>query len=226
MQKVFNADILMENPDNFVRDEHITNIIPNNPYYVVHSIYFAQSLTVFEDAARKKRLVLNVDYEYASIDSVASELSNKDCYRAIIFLKTVSQAYIDYHSYGDLVSADLLNDIIDNTEQTEQQTTLLSSKVISLDGEFQAHRRDTAPHGARESAVPNTLALRSEDGTLKAADATTEQELATLGQVTRNINTAKNGLQTDIQAAKEEVYKNCVRKASFTLTDTTLEITI
>ena len=27
MQKVFNADILMENPDNFVRAEHITNIV-------------------------------------------------------------------------------------------------------------------------------------------------------------------------------------------------------
>ena len=204
MQKVFNADILMENPDNFVRDEHITNIIPNNPYYVVHSIYFAQSLTVFEDAARKKRLVLNVDYEYASIDSVASELSNKDCYRAIIFLKTVSQAYIDYHSYGDLVSADMLNRISENTEQVKEQSDILSKKVTDLTNELAAHQKDTAPHGAQESVYPKALALRSEAGTLKAADATDEQELTTLGQINKTITATKNDLQTRIQKAKEE----------------------
>ena len=204
MQKVFNADILMENPDNCVRDEHITNIIPNNPYYVVHSIYFAQSLTVFEDAARKKRLVLNVDYEYASIDSVASELSNKDCYRAIIFLKTVSQAYIDYHSYGDLVSADMLNRISENTEQVKEQSDILSKKVTDLTNELAAHQKDTAPHGAQESVYPKALALRSEAGTLKAADATDEQELTTLGQINKTITETKNDVQTRIQKAKEE----------------------
>lgn len=226
MQHLLNADILMENPDNFVRAEHITNIIPNKPYYVVHSIYFADSLAVFEDAQRKNRLVLNVDYEYTSLDSVASELSNKDCYRAIIFLKAVSQAYIDYHSYGDLVSADTLNAISDNTAQVQQDTAILSEETATLTKDLQEHQKNTAPHGAQESAVPNVLALRSKSGTLKAADATDEQELTTLGQVMRNINTAKNELQTDIQEAKEEVYKNCIGKASFTLTDTTLEITI
>ena len=204
MQKVFNADILMENPDNFVRAEHITNIIPNNPYYVTHSIYFAESLTVFEDAARKNRLVLNVDYEYASLDSVASELSNKDCYRAIIFLKHISQAYIDYHSYGDLVSAELLNRISENTERVKEQTKILSEKVADLTNELFAHQKDTAPHSAQESVFPNVIPLRSTSGTLKAADATDEQELTTLGQINKTIKETKNDLQTEIQKAKEE----------------------
>lgn len=204
MQKVFNADILMENPDNFVRAEHITNIIPNNPYYVTHSIYFAESLTVFEDAARKNRLVLNVDYEYASLDSVASELSNKDCYRAIIFLKHISQAYIDYHSYGDLVSADLLNRISENTERVKEQTKVLSEKVADLTNELFAHQKDTAPHSAQESVYPKVIPLRSKSGTLKAADATDEQDLTTLGQMNKTIKETKNDLQTEIQKAKEE----------------------
>ena len=207
MQHLFNADILMENPDNFVRAEHITDIVPNNPYYVTHSIYFAESLTVFEDAARNNRLVLNVDYEYAFLDSVASELSNKDCYRAIIFLKTVSQAYIDYHSYGDLVSADVLNEIANNSEHAKQQTKEIALKVMSLTDELQHHKSDNAPHGAQESVAPHTLALRSASGTLKAADATIEQELATLGQTNKNINEAKNEIQIEIQKSKEEQLK-------------------
>lgn len=204
MQHLLNADILMENPDNFVRAERITNIVPNNPCYVLHSIYFADSLAVFEDAGRKKRLVLNVDYKYTSLDSVASELSNKDCYRAIIFLKAVSQAYIDYHSYGDLVSADTLNAISDNTAQVQQDTAILSEKTATLTKALQEHQKNTAPHGAQESTVPNTLALRSTSGTLQAADATDEKELTTLGQTNKNIKEAKNELQREIQKAKEE----------------------
>ena len=207
MQHLLNADILMENPDNFVRAEHITNIVPNNPYYVVHSIYFADSLAVFEDAGRKKRLVLNVDYEYTSLDSVASELSNKDCYRAIIFLKAGSQAYIDYHSYGDLVSADTLNTISDNTAQVQQDTAILSEKTATLTKDIQEHQKNTAPHGAQESAVPNVLALRSKSGTLKAADATDEQELTTLGQTKRSINQTKEDLRLEILKTKEETLK-------------------
>lgn len=204
MQKVFNADILMENADNFVRAEHITNIVPNNPYYVVHSIYFAESLTVFEDAMQKKRLILNVDYEYASMDSVASELSNKDCYRALIFLKDIPQAYIDYHSYGDLVSAELLNDLNDMTEKLKQQTEILTQKVVSLTDELNTHRNDTAPHGAQESAVPRALALRSASGTLQAAEATDEKELTTLGQTLRSIKAAKEALLLALKKTKEE----------------------
>lgn len=204
MQKVFNADILMENADNFVRAEHITNIVPNNPYYVVHSIYFAESLTVFEDAMQKKRLILNVDYEYASMDSVASELSNKDCYRALIFLKDIPQAYIDYHSYGDLVSAELLNDLNDMTEKVKQQTEILTQKVVSLTDELNTHRNDTAPHGAQESAIPRALALRSASGTLQAAEATDEKELTTLGQTLRSIKAAKEALILALKKTKEE----------------------
>ena len=204
MQKVFNADILMENADNFVRAEHITNIVPNNPYYVVHSIYFAESLTVFEDAMQKKRLILNVDYEYASMDSVASELSNKDCYRALIFLKDIPQAYIDYHSYGDLVSAELLNDLNDMTEKLKQQTDILTQKVASLTDELNTHRNDTAPHGAQESAVPRALALRSASGTLQAAEAIDGKELTTLGQTLRSIKAAKEALLLALKKTKEE----------------------
>lgn len=230
MKHLFNADILMENPDNFVHAEQITDIVPNNPCYVDHSIYFADSLTVFEDVMRKNRLVLNVDYEYASLDSVASELSNKDCYRAIIFLKHIAHAYIDYHSYGDLVSADILNEIADKSENAKQQAEILSRKVTVLTQELQAHQINTAPHGAQESTVPNSLALRSASGTLRATDAIAEEELTTLGQTNRSINDAKNEMTVKLKEVKNELtYQfntTFVAKAAFALTGTTLEISI
>ena len=205
MQHLFNADILRENPENRVRAEHVTDIIPNNPYYVEHSIYFADSLAAFEDTERTKRLVLNVDYEYTALDSVASELSNQDCYRAITFLKPLAHAYLDYHSYGDLVSADDLNELNNSTEQAKQHIDALFKKEASLSKELHSHQQDTAPHGAQQSAVPNTLALRNPSGTLQATEATNEQELTTLGQTNKTIEETKNGLQAEIQKAKEEV---------------------
>lgn len=32
MSKLLNADIFMENPENYIRGEKISNIVPNNPY--------------------------------------------------------------------------------------------------------------------------------------------------------------------------------------------------
>ena len=98
MNKFLNADLFMEYPENYIRGEKISNIVPNNPYYVEHSIYFAETLSVFEDISKTKRLVLGLDYEYNILDSIASEQSNKNCYRAILFLKSFPDVYIDYHS--------------------------------------------------------------------------------------------------------------------------------
>ena len=205
MKTLFDADILMENPNNFVKAERLLNIIPNNPYYVEHGIYFAQSLTVFKDALRTERLILGLDYEYNALDSIASEQSNKDCYRAVIFLKSFPIVYIDYHSYGDIISADCFNVMSTDVENLTDTSDRLSKDIQILKEIVAEHKANTKPHGATESIVPLSVPLRTESGTLKAADAKNDNDLTTFAQTKTRISDAKNEMTAKLKEAKEEL---------------------
>lgn len=205
MNKFLNADLFMENPENYIRGEKISNIVPNNPYYVEHSIYFAESLSVFEDISKTKRLVLGLDYEYNILDSIASEQSNKDCYRAILFLKSFPDVYIDYHSYGDFVSADAFNKFLDNVDEILQTSQEISGKVENLSKKMAKHINETTAHAATESIVNNSIALRTDSGTLKASDAQNDNDLTTFAQTKNQISNAKREMSAKLKEAKNEL---------------------
>nr|DAE77476.1 MAG TPA: hypothetical protein [Bacteriophage sp.] len=205
MNKFLNADLFMEYPENYIRGEKISNIVPNNPYYVEHSIYFAESLSVFEDISKTKRLVLGLDYEYNILDSIASEQSNKDCYRAILFLKSFSHVYIDYHSYGDLVTAEVLNKILNNVDNVLQVSEDVSSKVVVLSKKMTEHISETTAHAATESVVNNSIALRTDSGTLKASAAQNDDDLTTFAQTKTQITDAKSEMSAKLKEAKDEL---------------------
>ena len=180
MSKLLNADLFMENPENYIRGEKISNIVPNNPYYVEHSIYFADTLSVFEDISKTKRLILGLDYEYNILDSIASEQSNKDCYRAILFLKSFPDVYIDYHSYGDFISAETLNTLTDSVEAVEKKAKTNDERATKLEADFSEHTNDKSAHGASEGAVAGKIAKRTQTGTLKANAPVDSDDLVTL----------------------------------------------
>ncbi|MEL5717700.1 hypothetical protein [Treponema pedis] len=205
MNKFLNADIFMENSENYIRGEKILNIVPNNPYYVEHSIYFAETLSVFEDISKTKRLVLGLDYEFNILDSIASEQSNRDCYRAILFLKSFPYVYIDYHSYGDLVTAEVLNKILNNVDNALQVSEDVSSKVVVLSKKMTEHISETKAHAATESVVNNSIALRTDSGTLKASDAQSDNDLTTFAQTKNSIDNAKSEMAARLKEAKDEL---------------------
>lgn len=205
MNKFLNADLFMENPENYIRGEKISNIVPNNPYYVEHSIYFAETLSVFEDISKTKRLVLGLDYEFNILDSIASEQSNKDCYRAVLFLKSFPSVYIDYHSYGDFVSADAFNKFLDNVDEVLQSSQEVSAKVDSLSKSVVEHINETTAHAATESVVNNSIALRTAAGTLKASDAQSDNDLTTFAQTKNEISDAKSEMSAKLKEAKDEL---------------------
>ena len=205
MSKLLNADLFMENPENYIRGEKISNIVPNNPYYVEHSIYFAETLSVFEDISKTKRLVLGLDYEFNILDSIASEQSNKDCYRAILFLKSFPAVYIDYHSYGDFVSADAFNKFLDNVDEVLQTSKEISGRVENLSKKMTEHISETTAHAATESVVNNSIALRTDSGTLKASDAQNDDDLTTFAQTKTQISDAKSEMSAKLKETKDEL---------------------
>lgn len=205
MKTLFDADMLMENPNNKVYSEKIKNIKPNVPYYIEHSIYFAETLSVFQDETKTTPLVLGADYEYAQFDSIATEQSNKDCCRAILFLRPFPAVYIDYHSYGDLITADLFNGVFADVTELNSKTKQIKTDLEDLSENVKQHISDTKPHASNESVTPGTLALRSSSGTLKAAEAELPEELATLSQVERKTGQIKTEANAQIIKTKEQL---------------------
>ncbi len=228
MKKLFNADILKENPNNYVSFEHIKNIIPNNLCFVEHSIYFAETLKVFKDSFKQNLLIENLDYEFAAIDSIATEMSNKDCYRAIIFLTDIKEAYIEYHSYGDIISADMFNGMMMSVEDSSSKVNDLETAVSHTNKLLQEHKEDAAPHKANENAQKNSLALRTSNGTVKTAEPKENDDAVNLAHQNNAIDKAKNSFNETLHNYRVEVFtkidSECLKKTNFVLNGTTLEI--
>lgn len=204
-KRLMNADIFQEKKENIVDVEKVSNIIPNKPHYVEHGIYFAESLKVFSDAEKTKPLIEGSDYEAAEIDSIASELSNKDCYRAVVFLKQLSEAYISYHSYGDIVTAEILNEVFDMQADFDDMTKKFKDNLDDLILKIGKHIGNTSPHGANAAASANTLALRTEAGTLKAAQAKAGDDLTPLSQVNSKIENTEIKLNSKIKLNRDSI---------------------
>lgn len=181
MKKLLDADITGENKANNILNEKITSVKAGVTYYIERGIYFADTLTVFVNPAdSSSRLSLNADYEYAELDSIATELSGKDCYRALIFLKNLPTAYLSYHSYGDFISADTLNMLTDSVEAVEKKAKTNDERTTKLEADFSEHTNDKSAHGASEGAVAGKIAKRTQTGTLKANAPVESDDLVTL----------------------------------------------
>ncbi|QEJ96760.1 hypothetical protein [Treponema phagedenis] len=151
IRKLFNADLTKENSENFVQKEKITNIIPNKVYYVEHSIYFSNTMEVYEDDTMQKPLVLETDYNFAEIDSIASEMSNIDCYKALTFNQRFEKVFIRYHSYGDLLSAEDINCIADGVNTLSEINEKQTQEFNTLVRNFEEHITNGKAHNANRN---------------------------------------------------------------------------
>ncbi len=205
LKNLLNADTLMQNHNNKITGEHVKNIILNENYFVAHSIYFAETLRVFKDEAKTQQLVEGADYIFSEIDSIASEMSNKDCYRAVVFLTPITDAYIDYWSYGDIISAETLNDLIIGINSGSEALNELNQGLETLNNNFISHSQNKAAHGASVSPQKNTLALRNDKGIIKTATPQEFNDAVNLGSQTQAIQTVKTELQDSINEARTEI---------------------
>lgn len=218
MKKLLNADPFMGNHDNKVEDELLTNVLPNVEYYLDHSIYFGESLEIYRDKEKTEALILERDYTFAVMDTIATEQSNKDCYRAVIFFAEFDKVYLFYHSYGDIVCADTFNDFLTTQESNKKEIETTKIFAKNLKTSFDEHEKNTKAHGAIESPEPASIALRTSNGTLKGANPKESNDLTTLEtlesklqsqkvQIDQEQRTARNELITRFQAFEPAIEK-------------------
>ena len=215
--KVMNKDETGTSPANKVTGEELT-VTKGTPQKLAHSIFFQDGFYIYEKVNDKANTLLRrgVDFDFTSEDTIATEISNKNCWKEIIVFKDVATVYLDYQVYGDFVTAEFINAVKAQTGDTTERIEEFNRSLDAASKELETHKAGTAPHGATADAIAKSLALRTATGTLKAAKATKNDELVNLellNEMERALNAAltkefqkvDNGLAEIIRAEKPAI---------------------
>ena len=215
--KVMNKDETGTSPANKVTGEELT-VTKGTPQKLAHSIFFQDGFYIYEKLNDRANTLLRrgVDFDFTSEDTIATEISNKNCWKEIIVYKDVPTVYLDYQVYGDFVTAEFINAVKAQTGNTTERIEEFNRSLDAASKELETHKAETAPHGANADAIAKSLALRTATGTLKAAKATANDELVNLellNEMERALNAAltkefqkvDNGLAEIIRAEKPAI---------------------
>ena len=204
--KVMNKDETGTSPANKVTGEELT-VTKGTPQKLAHSIFFQDGFYIYEQPNDRANTLLRrgVDFDFTSEDTIATEISNKNCWKEIIVYKDVATVYLDYQVYGDFVTAEFINAVKAQTGDTTERIEEFNRSLDAAKKELETHKTDTVPHGANADAIAKSLALRTADGTLKASKATKNDELVNLellNEMERALNAA---LTKEFQKADNEL---------------------
>ena len=103
--KVMNKDETGTSPANKVTGE-VLAVTKGTPQKLAHSIFFQDGFYIYEKVNDRANTLLRrgVDFDFTSEDTIATEISNKNCWKEIIVYKDVATVYLDYQVYGDFVT--------------------------------------------------------------------------------------------------------------------------
>ena len=204
--KVMNKDETGTSPANKVTGEELT-VTKGTPQKLAHSIFFQDGFYIYEQPNDRANTLLRrgVDFDFTSEDTIATEISNKNCWKEIIVYKDVATVYLDYQVYGDFVTAEFINAVKAQTGNTTERIEEFNRSLDAAKKELETHKAETAPHGASADAAAKSLALRTATGTLKAAKATENDELVNLELLKEIEREANDKLTKEFQKADNEL---------------------
>ena len=215
--KVMNKDETGTSPANKVTGEELT-VTKGTPQKLAHSIFFQDGFYIYENVNDRANTLLRrgVDFDFTSEDTIATEISNKNCWKEIIVYKDVKTVYLDYQVYGDFVTAEFINAVKAQTGDATEQIKEFNRLLDAAKKELETHKNETAPHSANADAIAKSLALRTATGTLKAAKATANDELVNLellteiereanAELTKEFQKVDDGLAEIIRAEKPAI---------------------
>ena len=204
--KVMNKDETGTSPANKVTGEELT-VTKGTSQKLAHSIFFQDGFYIYENLNDRANTLLRrgVDFDFTSEDTIATEISNKNCWKEIIVYKDVATVYLDYQVYGDFVTAEFINAVKAQTGNTTERIEEFNRSLDAASKELETHKVDTAPHGATADAAAKSLALRTATGTLKAAKAKENDELVNLELLTEIERKANDELTKAFQKADNEL---------------------
>ena len=217
MKNLKELDIFKQNPDNKITGEAIENPPQDVPVYLIHDIFFGESLKLYTDPAQpdSSALVLNQDYICAQEDSIATEQAEKDCFRAVIFKGLYPKVYADYWVYGDTVSAKAYNDVVNIAANNSAKVDNMLASFNDLKNTTEEHIRATQAHEASADIVPDRIVMRTAAGSIHTPAATDDSDAVPYsmlkvidGKVTANLSKIKkeeSGRLADVQNISKKI---------------------
>lgn len=205
--QVMNKDESGAAPENKVSGE-VVQVTKGIAQQLAHSIFFEDGFYIYENPADKTNTLLRrgIDFDFEDEDTIATEISNKNCRKKIIVYKDIPQVYVDYQVYGDFVTAELINNVKAQSVDVADRLTAFKNVLDADKQDLANHKADTAPHGANSAALPNSLALRTAAGTLQAANATEGNDLVNLNVLNEKQQAQDNATQTKINESSQTIY--------------------
>lgn len=207
--QVMNKDESGAAPENKVTGE-VVQVTKGIAQQLAHSIFFEDGFYIYENPADKTNTLLRrgIDFDFEDEDTIATEISNKNCRKKIIVYKDIPQVYVDYQVYGDFVTAELINNVKAQSVDVADRLTAFKNVLDADKQDLANHKADTAPHGASSAVLPNSLALRTAAGTLQAADATEGSDLINL----KVLNQKQQEQDKNLQDKIKETQNNLLQK--------------
>ena len=204
--KVMNKDETGTSPANKVTGEELA-VTKGTPQKLAHSIFFQDGFYIYENVNDRANTLLRrgVDFDFTSEDTIATEISNKNCWKEIIVYKDVKTVYLDYQVYGDFVTAEFINAVKAQTGDATEQIEAFNRSLVAAKEELETHKAETAPHSANADAIAKSLALRTATGTLKASKATANDELVNLELLNEMEQKANAELTKEFQKVDNEL---------------------
>lgn len=206
--QAMNKDESGNAPENKVTGE-VVQVTKGIAQQLAHSIFFEDGFYIYENPANKTNTLLRrgIDFDFEDEDTIATEISNKNCRKKIIVYKDIPQVYVDYQVYGDFVTAELINNVKAQSVDVADRLSAFNGMLEADKQELANHKADTAPHGASSAVLPNSLALRTAAGTLKAHDAVESDDLINLKVLNQKQQEQDNATQEKINASERTIYK-------------------
>lgn len=204
--RYMNTDYSGKKTENHVAVERVP-VVKDEVMRVDHDIFFEKDFIAFTNPSDKAGSLLRrgIDYEFCDPDSIATEMSNQNCYKRFIVHTDDEFVYVSYRVYGDFVSAEFLNEVKSLTVDVDDSLRNFKTLVDSIQQIINEHINASGfVHGASDvTPTPNSLALRSATGTLIANEATKSDELVTLSQLETVQSTLQNGIDANAQLDNE-----------------------
>lgn len=219
--QVMNKDESGAAPENKVIGE-VVQVTKGIAQQLTHSIFFEDGFYIYENPADKTNTLLRrgIDFDFEDEDTIATEISNKNCRKKIIVYKDIPHVYVDYQVYGDFVTAELINNVKAQSVDVADRLSAFKNVLDADKQDLANHKADTAPHGANSAALPSSLALRTAAGTLQAANATEGNDLVNLNVLNEKQQEQDNDLQNKIRETQNNLLQKIqAREAVLTKDD-------
>ncbi|MEL3908073.1 MAG: hypothetical protein P1P64_03530 [Treponemataceae bacterium] len=185
---VMDKDETGTNPKNKVTGEKV-NITQGEVLNLNHSIFFENGFYIYTDLDDKANTLLSrgLDYQFVDEDTIATEISNKNCWKSIKVFLPITSAYVDYQVYGDFVTAGIINSLKAQAENARTRIVEIDNQTQEMQESLARHTNDTAPHEATPEPTANRLVMYTESETIKAnsPNPDTKSEVVTVGYLDR-----------------------------------------